>query len=525
MILAWVKENSWKLVFFLTGIIYIFLYAPYGFEGSDTGYIFGTSWNIYNGQFPHRDFIYTRPAIPAFLHTVFLFISETYGYLLERIFFYIQVFTYSNVGARLIFEKFQLKSQNNLYFIATIGALLSIHNYPPMGWNTIDGVFFCVLGIYFITKQEAKFTAVFFGSLLLVLGTFSKQSFYFVPIFIFLYLIVSKEYQKLKWYVAFGLFWVLAYAGFKYATDALFPFIDQTFVRTPTSGLVKSGIKAYYLAIKLNALYVIGIGALLWVSYKYLPKKYSYLAFNLIICGYMLLTFYNDTNNWIIVKNLFQLWLIGSGIYFLVKARKDNGYYLALLLLSVSWSASISNGYRTPIHFSLPFVVSLFFFFEMHTKQFHRFITPTVLSAYLITFFIGYQTIYRDSERSELDYALGEVFPQLGFIKSDKETYDELVELKELSVQYQNFTVLPANTQAHYLTKTINPIGIDWPLDVEINDEAHLLVKKLKEQKTTVFMEKKFLTETQLAGYKIKTLIEKDWKLIRETTHFKVYQN
>ena len=142
-----------------------------------------------------------------------------------------------------------------------------------------------------------------------------------------------------------------------------------------------------------------------------------------------------------------------------------------------------------------------------------------------VTFFIGYQTIYRDSERTELNYALGDVFPQLGFIKSDKDTYDELAELKELSLEYENFTVLPANTQAHYLTKTVNPIGIDWPLDVEINDEAHLLIEKLKEKKAMVFMEKRFLTEYQIASYTIKTLIEKDWKLIKETKHFKVYQH
>ena len=80
-------DHVFKIVFYALCLFYIICYAPYGLEGTDTGYIFGTSWNIYNGQLPHRDFIYTRPAIPAYFRTIFLYLSEVYGYFLDRCFF------------------------------------------------------------------------------------------------------------------------------------------------------------------------------------------------------------------------------------------------------------------------------------------------------------------------------------------------------------------------------------------------------------------------------------------------------
>lgn len=65
------KISPLQFLFFALCVFYIIFYMPFGFEGTDTGYIFGSSWNIYNGQFPHRDFIYTQ----QFLLISILFLS------------------------------------------------------------------------------------------------------------------------------------------------------------------------------------------------------------------------------------------------------------------------------------------------------------------------------------------------------------------------------------------------------------------------------------------------------------------
>jgi len=519
-------DRIFQFLFFIICIFYIGFYMPYGFEGTDTGYIFGTSWNIYNGELPHRDYIYTRPAIPAFFHTVFLFISETYGYLLDRGFFYIQIFFYSFLGAKLLVEQFTLSSKALLFFLATVGAIISIHSYPPMGWNTIDGVFFCMIGMYLLIKKDTSIVQLCAGAFFLVLGVFSKQSFYFMPIFIFLYFLFKKDFYKLKYYTIFGIIMVLLYASFKYFTNSLFPFIDQTFLRTPASALVNSGIKNYYLALKFNLIPVVISIVTIWVAFKYLPKKYAFGIFNVLIAGYAIWAFHQEDGFTVFKNYIIQLLFMASAGFALYKSIRDKRYYLLLLLLCLSWSASISNGYKTPIHFSLPIFFSIYiFFFNSEEKKFPVAISGGIIAFYLIAFYFGYQSIYRESNRNQLTYNMGEVYPQLSFIKSDKDTFEKYKEFKNLAAKYPNFTVLPSMTLAHYLTGTVNPIGIDWPLDVEINNEATQLEAQLREKKSIVLMENSEFSEKELEGYQLVDIIEKDWAILEKTNYFTVYSS
>lgn len=497
---------------------------PYGFEDTDTGYIFGSSWNIYNGQIPHRDFIYTRPAIPAFFHTLFLFISETYAYLLDRGFFYVQIFVYSLLGAKLLFEKFNIASKATVYFIAALGAIVSIHNYPPMAWNTIDGVFFSMIGIYLLVRSKTSPYQLFLGSFCIMLGMFSKQSFYFMPLFVFVYFVLLKDWKRLKYYTIFGAISGVLYLAFKFGNGSLAPFFEQTFQRTSSSALVDAGIKAYYLALKFHIFYVAGILLIIWIGNKFIQRKYLYVFTNLIFATLISVFYIEHSDRWSVVMYILQLVFIISVLLALYRYKKERGYLLLLLLLTLSWSASISNGYRTPIHFSLPMVFALYvMFFKPEEKQITGKLSLLVLGLFLITFYIGYQTIYRDSNRKELTYSMGDIFPQLKFIKSDKETYDQYSELKQLAIAHPNFTVVPSVTHAHYLTKTINPIGTDWPLDVEINNEAERLVQELAEKNASVFLEKKEFSQDEIEGYTILGIIKENWKLVKTGHYFDVY--
>jgi hypothetical protein len=526
-------DKIFQVLFYVLCVFYLVFYMPYGFEGTDTGYIFGSSWNVYNGEFPHRDFIYTRPAFPAYFHSIFLFISETYGYLLDRSFFYIQVFIYSLLGAKLLVRNFEIPQKAFLYFIAALGAVVSIHNYPPMGWNTIDGVFFCTLGIFFLLKEKLKPLHLVLGSLFLVLGVFSKQSFYFMPLFIFLYFLLRKEFKKLLWYSLAGIFFGLLYLGFKYATGTLEPFFEQTFQRTGAGSLMNVGVKTYYLAVKYNLLYFAGGILLFAAAIKYLPRKYAYALSQTCIAAVFTVVYLNGDAGWSIVPYLLQLLFIVSMGFALFKylIHKDRRFLMVILLLCLSWSASISNGYQTPIHFSLPIFFTLYLVVfaprktdtEIGKTRFPAQIAAGVLLVYLIAFYTGSRHIYRDAPREELNMNMGEVFPQLKFIKSDTESFEKYSELKTLAKKYPNFTVLPSMTLAHYLTATVNPIGTDWPLDVEINNEARALLTQLQQKQTVVFLENALLTEEQLKGYSIIPMVENNWKQVERTSHFTIY--
>lgn len=515
-----------QVLFYVLCVFYIIFYMPFGLEGTDTGYIFGTSWSIYNGEFPHRDFIYTRPAIPAFFHTIFLFISETYGYILDRSFFYIQVFFYSFLGAKLLTEHFKIESKTTLYYLAIVGALVSIHNYPPMGWNTIDGIFFWMIGLYLFLKENSTRVALFFGVLCMILGTFSKQSFYFMPLFLGGYLLLTKDWRRLKYYVAFGMFWLGIYIGFKAVTGSLTPLLEQTFSRTEGGALYSAGFKSYWLAIRYNYAYI-AIGLFMAIMGLFLTKrKLGYLILHLIIISCFITMYQQEDSIRVVKSTLLQVLFIVAVIHGVYMLRKDKKYLLLFLLLSLSWSASISGGFKTPILFSLPIFFGLYDLYFVKDRKKNS--TTSVVYAlsilgFLVAFYIGYQTIYRDSDRAQLTYTMGAVFPQLATIKSDKETFEKYSELKELASVYPNFTVLPTVTLAHYLTKTVNPIGTDWPHDVEINYKATELFSELEKKKSLVFIEKTEFSEKDFMDYELKKLVESKWQLVEETNQFKVY--
>ncbi len=517
-------NKYFKYIFWSLLVLYIVFYMPYGFEDTDIGYIFGTSWEIYNGQLPYVDFNYIKPPVPPYFHTFFLFISEEYAYVFDRSFYYVQVFVYSLLIAKILTEKFKLN--HFTYFIAALGAIVSIHNYPPMAWNTIDGIFFTSIGCYFIFKNNTSITQLFIGALAISLGVLSKQSFYFFPVFLAAYLVLTKDYYRLKFVVLFGILFLSIFIGTLYFTDTLNLFIEQTFSFTPTSGLIDAGIKAYYLALKFNILYVLLTILIIWILSKKLENKYIYLLLNICIATYMVYIFLNEESYLNFKEYLLQLLFLAAALYTLILSVKDKKYWLLLLMLSLSWCASISNGFKTPISFSLPIIFAFFLFFNSEKKPIPNYILGLVIGLFLITFYIGYQNIYNDSDRKELNFKMGELYPQLKFIKSDEETFNKYAELKQLAEQYPNFTVFPTVTLAHYLNNTVNPIGIDWVLNHELGSSYNEVIDILESKNTTILVENdtRFICDEGGECSRITKYIQKNWQLIETKKHFKVYR-
>ena len=93
-LISWFK-NPFKLAFWTCLVGYLLFYTPYGLENGDMGSIFGISWSMYNGYFPHLDFYYIKPALPPYFHSLFLYLTEDYAYVLNRGFYFVQVFSFS----------------------------------------------------------------------------------------------------------------------------------------------------------------------------------------------------------------------------------------------------------------------------------------------------------------------------------------------------------------------------------------------------------------------------------------------
>ncbi|MGB1451657.1 MAG: hypothetical protein ACPG7E_08120, partial [Marinirhabdus sp.] len=427
----------------------------------------------------------------------------------------------------LLFGAFRIKQKDTVFFIATVGAIISIHNYPPMPWNTIDGLFFCTIGLTFLFKAKATWPHLLAAAVFVGMGVLCKQSFFFVPVFVCVYMLFNKKWGRLLWFVAFGGAVAALFVGILYVNGALWPFYEQIFSFTPPSSLLNTGVRSYYLAFKNNWGWAAAAFALFFTARYFLRGNGRYLMQTAIIAGAFCALYLGEDSFHTVKRGIVQVLFVSTAVFSVHRAITANrAWWLVLLLLGLAWCASISNGFNTPIDFSTPIAFVLFFMcFKMKPITLTKPVGLVVVSVFLITFFIGYQTVYQDSDRSELNYSLSKLFPRLPFVKTDKETFEKYRELKQLASKYDNFTVLPSATLAHYLTGTRNPIGVDWVFNHHLTNKLPDYIEKLNKENITVFLENfenhvnKYEETSALTVY-----VAQHWKVIEKGDHFRVLQ-
>ncbi len=520
-----IYKNPFTFLFFALLICYLWLYMPYGLEDGDMGTIFSISWSMYNGYFPHQDFVYIKPAFSPYFHSWPLYISETYGYLINRSLYYIQIFLYSYWASTLLCREFKIKKRDTVFFLALLGALISIHDYPPMPWNTIDGVFFTVLGAWFLLTPKARWFHIALGALFVSLAVLCKQSFFFVPVLLSVYFLLKKDYKKASYFILFGVLCAAVFIGIVYANGALEAMWYQLFSFTTPSSFKRTGVISYIDSLRIYFWLVLAYLAILFVVRRFANAN---VLFGFAIGGVALsfLYIYITEESYGLLKQVLvqAMFVLAVGFAF-VKSFRHKQYWTLLLFLSFGWCASISNGFNTPVDFSMPIVLSFFLFSYSAPEKFNKKLGTVVVLVFAALFYVGYQTPYLDSPRKQLTYKMGELYPQLAGIQSDAETYHKYKELKELSEIYSNFTILPSVTLGHYLTKTKNPIGVDWVFNHHLADQIPEYIDKLENQNVTVFLEN---FENHENNYEetsdLTVYVKEHWKLLATYEYFRVYE-
>ena len=236
-------------------IAYFFLYAFYGYNDADDGYILALSWRVFNGEIPYKDFIYIRPPFTPFFHSLPLYIiPENYQIIFERFLSFLFMALSSLFCSLSIERVFKNEIKINFYLLATIGFVYSAHNFSPMPWYTVDGVFFASLGIYLLIRSSTL-PSIFLGILFLFFSALCKQPFYLMPFAGIVYVhLVYKNWKKTLFSVfTFGFFLSL-FIFILYKLDALKNFIDLTTGSTKIADLLTAGVFSYF---KVYSLYII----------------------------------------------------------------------------------------------------------------------------------------------------------------------------------------------------------------------------------------------------------------------------
>ena len=527
------KEHCiYKYLFISLPFLYAFVYAPYGLDHFDTGFILGLSWQWLTGSEPYTEIIYVRPPVSILLHSVPLAISSDYGVLLDRSLFYFQVALYSYIAIRLLIDKLKPESQKHIYFLSCLAFILSVHTFPPMAWHTVDGIFFALIGIYLITK-ERSLIAISLGGLALVLSALCKQPYYLIPLLGVGYFVFLKQYKQA---FLLGLSITLSFLAFfywLYSFDALNKFFSLTTGQTKLSDLLEVGFLVYLEKLKHLAYVALPPFIFVFCAAIYRKRDIRFSDYFIAMIVWILLfslSKYIRLDNYSLPIRSFPevVFMIAIGILFLSShLRKKENILFCLLLLSVAWTSSISWGYLTVVLFFAPVVFLVFYHVKEQDFKGLWLQRASIIALALVTFYVGYTNPYslgRSVERSDLNFNLGNLVPRLSGIMVDEQTFQEFQEILDFKSTYgDNFTVLPAGTLVHYATKTSNPIGVDWAMNAEVNYNTETIISNLEKSGTVVILHAKESAKEGKWGSEVEHYVRSNWQLISKQKHYQVY--
>jgi hypothetical protein len=536
-------EQILKLLFFSLPFLYFVLYGFWGFSETDGCFIPALSYRVISGELPHQDFFYVRPALSPLFHSLeLLLLPDNLEMIGLRLLAYLMMGGSVWLGLESLKSQFDFRALGvSPWLLGILAFAFSMHNFPPMPWHTLDGIFFAALGFFLLTRgPQMGYIAA--GLVVMVLSACAKQPFAVSPVVGLAMLFVLYPLRDVLKGVALaaGIGGVLLGIFLLWDQDGTLRHAmwSQISSSSKTSDLKSGAVNMY---IRPTLVWVIPV-ALFWVVMRYilrLQQTGKVMAITLL-GGLSVWAAYQAysihvSQHFVAPRFGFYHALLAGAFMVIGMQMLQRKDFKAMALLGamalVNWASGVSWGYSFPVLFCLPALMAIVYFIgEVNGYQVPRWGYAAAAGIVLVSFFAAHRYPYGDASRSDLTYHLGDVFPRLSHIYTNKTAYDKHVAFKALHIQYgNNFAVLPGFPLAHYLTQTMPTIQLDWEHDGELMFEVgtQAILARLDAQQTTVFVEKDAKSEAFLppGNYKCSPLehILNHWHKVDENAFFEVY--
>lgn len=529
------------VVFILLLTIFLHkLFSPYGLNPSDDGVVLSNTKRFLFNESPHKDFIQIRPIGSNIFWYPLVFVFTKFNIpgviLAGRFIFWLQLIIIAWTWV-LTINKFTIKTKHFfLYPLVIISVLLSSHNFPPMPWTTIDGLFFLSIGIYlFFSKNKSL---KFIGFLCLGFLPWIRQSFAIVPLVLWLFLDKKNKIRSFgPLLLPSGI--ILIYFLSQNAVS------DMLFQLTSRSEIYKVGILTYIKQFKgLYPLWKTGVYFWLFfliITFIKNKKIKSNIFWFLTFSSIYFLTIKTQINN---PKNIsfFIFYILISLIPLLIIKKNKNIFFIYILLIIITWSTSISLGYNTPVLFIGNTLIFIYLFIMTYfNKKIYKylFITNLLILIMISPYYKNYRDnhMYRDLPKKNLTFNLGEIYPALTGIYSNKNMFEYFTNLKSNYQKYKinnqtKIALAPSNAIFWLLISDPNPLNIDWVQNAEYpTDNLRNMVLNNINSNTDILMINKYEvkliaqknTNIDLDLYNVLKNIESTFTKIDETNYFYIY--
>jgi hypothetical protein len=491
------KAENWLLPALV--LLYGMVYAPYGVNESDGGFISGLAWQVLQGKTLYQDLIYVRPPLPVWWRALEMCCTpESWWVLSERWLFYIKAGVYSWLAADLLLQGRQRA------VLAALGFVVSVHTYPAAAWHTVDGILFGVSSAWVLGRWRG-WPGQAAGAGLLSAAVLCKQSFY--PLLLAWPVLV---FYRHGWKNAAGmagcsaLFLGLFYT-YLYKNGIITNYLHMTGAVSEGGQALQHGVLDFFRIQPFLLLFT----AFIAVLYYFFRKKWLFgLAFAGLAGSYVVALGrqqdfqapFAQARMCFDVALLYGGWQIWTQKWPLERA----GAWL--MLMALCWCSAVSWGYNLPILLATPWVAACYDmqqrFCGLSEKK-QRFAEMAALALLLAAFHYGYQFVYRDGRRSDMRADMGQIFPVLQGIYSTPQKAAMYRELKYLHEKYPVSAVAPAFPQADLLLGARPLLPLDWKVRRETAGLEGWLDQAVQRQPCYLLVQKTYLprleTDPELA--------------------------
>lgn len=502
------SKASLSLLYALIVMSYCWLYAPYGLENNDGGFILGLSYQFSQGASLYEDIIYIRPPVSIIIHAVhFLHPFELAPVLSSRVIFLTQIAIYSALAGVLLGRLFNF-SELGVFLVSAASFMFNTHNFPPMAWHTVDGIFFSVLAIYFSAARfnNATFARGLVAFAFAYAAALSKQPYYLTPLLVALILAYPLSLHRLALTISSAI--AAAAIAFVFLASILdvTRMLEAMSSQTSLRDLVSAGIVDFArdwhnlrTAVTAGPL----AAALLFWAYnrfrgtqvsriRYLPAIFG--AAVVIYLASMLLMFLK-TDRWVGPGSLIDaVFTITATIAAIEAIRTRDRAWLVLTAMHViSWAASISWGYTTVALFSAPslIVIAIALRDAFEGNRWAPVGSVMAMVVIAITFYVGNQFLYSlegPVRRQEASVSMGDKFPRLWGVFATEKNLAAYRELAELTSRLGNDLIVAPNWPLYNsVFGGDNPIGVDWLLNAEIGAYEDRVLERIDRVRYVLF--------------------------------------
>lgn len=531
-------KNSDDRLLIMCLILPVLAYLAFGLHGfcdTDQGFIQALAWRIYQGEIPYQDFIYVRPPLTIYLHSLTLFIfPHSWVLAIERFLFYLMMGLSVYWSTRSLTSFFDFKEIGlSPGVFALMAFILSVHNFPPMPWHTVDGIFFASLGMSCLSRGKGRFPYTL-GLIAFFLAALSKQAFY--PLLlagpVLLWILAGRKKALSSLGICLLVFLIPLVVLLIMNPRLPVLFWTQTTGSTSLEGLLEAGLYRYLKPMLIVIpLLIVWRAHSLYHKIPPLPGLVFGLVFLVLLSLHPLHSLRFD--EYIGPSYGFSqvFFLLATGIVLKGIWLNPRAFSLLLTMLIISWCTGISWGYANNMLYFTPI---LFGFLYGLYEEFN-FTVPRYFFSFVVIFFAWvfgtlYQFPYRDAPRDEIYRSPAEIFPQFTMIYTGDYFFNKTQELSFLQQKYgANFTVLPAYPMANFLTGTQNPLPADWAHNAEMNysKTRERIIATLKVKAMYILVEKDKKEEARNAGPYGSLLtgyILDNWVRVDAGNYFEVYR-